>query len=70
LTKKPRPINSDPVQYHPPDLDGKRFVNFITREEVTVLRRNIYGRLVIRWLDGTVTQISDREFNVAFEPKK
>jgi hypothetical protein len=64
--RQPQPVAE---KYIKPNYDGQIFVHFVTGQEVTVVSRNIYDKLIIKWPDGNMTPLGDKDFEVAFSRK-
>ena len=52
------------------NYSGDQFLHFVSGQVVTVVNRNIYGKLVIKWPDGNLNVIGDAEFEAAFSRKE
>ena len=51
------------------NYDGKKFVHFTSGSEIEVVSRNAFGKLIIKWADGNMIPISEREFEATFSRK-
>ncbi len=70
--KKENHITPIAIRQHviKPSYDGQAFIHFVSGQKVTVLKRNIYGKLLIKWPDGNITVLGDHEFEIAFAPEE
>lgn len=67
--EKKRTIQPENRKYIKPNYDGQTFIHFVTGQEVTVINRNIYDKLILKWPDGNLTVVGDKDFEIAFSRK-
>ena len=57
-------------KYIKPNISGKKFIHFVSGQTITVVNRNICGKLIIKWPDGNMSVISDKELATSFSEKQ
>jgi hypothetical protein len=67
--KPPEIADHSPFGYfHRPNYDGRTFQHFMTHKKITVKTRNVYGKLIVSFEDGTLGNVSEKELQLVYMP--